>query len=32
MELFNKFCDDNKQYKKVDLISQVLKEFRIKNS
>lgn len=28
LELFNKFCDDNKQYKKIDLISQALKEFR----
>lgn len=28
LELFNKFCDNNKQYKKIDLISQALKEFR----
>lgn len=28
LELFNKFCDANKQYKKIDLISQALKEFR----
>ena len=28
LELFNKFCDVNKQYKKIDLISQALKEFR----
>ena len=26
--LFNSFCEDNKQYKKIDLISQALKEFR----
>ena len=32
LELFNSFCDDNKQYKKIDLISQALKEFRIKHS
>ena len=30
LELFNSFCDDNKQYKKIDLISQALKEFREK--
>ena len=30
MELFNKFCDENKQYRKIDLISQALKEFREK--
>ena len=24
---FNKFCDDNKQYRKIDLISQALKNF-----
>lgn len=30
LELFNKFCDNNKQYKKIDLISQALKEFREK--
>ena len=30
MELFNKFCEDNKQYRKIDLISQALKEFREK--
>ncbi|EGT3709103.1 TPA: hypothetical protein KOQ25_003674 [Clostridioides difficile] len=30
LELFNKFCDDNKQFKKIDLISQALKEFREK--
>ena len=24
---FNKFCDDNKQYRKIDLISQALKDF-----
>ena len=28
LELFNVFCEDNKQYKKIDLISQALKEFR----
>lgn len=28
LELFNSFCDNNKQYKKIDLISQALKEFR----
>lgn len=28
LELFNQFCDNNKQYKKIDLISQALKEFR----
>lgn len=28
LELFNSFCEDNKQYKKIDLISQALKEFR----
>ncbi len=28
LELFNSFCDDHKQYKKIDLISQALKEFR----
>ena len=32
LELFNSFCDDHKQYKKIDLISQALKEFRIKHS
>lgn len=30
LELFNKFCDNNKQFKKMDLISQALKEFREK--
>lgn len=30
LELFNSFCDANKQYKKIDLISQALKEFREK--
>ncbi|EGT3847226.1 hypothetical protein RZ882_018835 [Clostridioides difficile] len=30
LELFNKFCDNNKQFKKIDLISQALKEFREK--
>lgn len=30
LERFNKFCDNNKQYKKIDLISQALKEFREK--
>ncbi len=30
LELFNSFCEDNKQYKKIDLISQALKEFREK--
>lgn len=30
LELFNSFCDKNKQYKKIDLISQALKEFREK--
>lgn len=28
LELFKEFCDDNKQYRKIDLISQALKEFR----
>ena len=32
LELFNIFCNDNKQYKKIDLISQALKEFREKYS
>lgn len=32
LELFNKFCDDHKQYKKIDLISQALKEFRENHS
>ena len=32
LELFNSFCDDNKQYKKIDLISQALKEFRENHS
>lgn len=32
LELFNSFCDDNKQYKKIDLVSQALKEFREKYS
>ncbi len=32
LELFNEFCKDNKQYKKIDLISQALKEFREKYS
>lgn len=32
LELFNKFCDANKQYKKIDLISQALKEFRENHS
>lgn len=30
LELFNSFCDNNKQYRKIDLISQALKEFREK--
>ncbi|MDX5773437.1 hypothetical protein, partial [Clostridioides difficile] len=30
LELFNKFCDNNKQFNKIDLISQALKEFREK--
>lgn len=30
LELFNKFCNNNKQFKKMDLISQALKEFREK--
>lgn len=32
LELFNDFCDNNKQYRKIDLISQALKEFRKKYS
>lgn len=32
LDLFNKFCEEYKQYKKMDLISQALKEFRIKHS
>lgn len=32
LELFNSFCEANKQYKKIDLISQALKEFREKHS
>ncbi len=28
LELFNEFCEEYKQYKKIDLISQALKEFR----
>lgn len=32
LELFNNFCEEYKQYKKIDLISQALKEFRIKHS
>ncbi|MFL8713111.1 hypothetical protein Q3304_20250 [Clostridioides sp. GD02377] len=32
LELFNRFCDDNKHLKKIDLISQALKEFREKYS
>lgn len=32
LELFNSFCEDNKQYRKIDLISQALKEFREKHS
>lgn len=27
LEHFNQFCDNNKQYKKVDLLSQALKDF-----
>lgn len=27
LEKFNKFCDDNKQFKKVDLLSQAMKNF-----
>lgn len=27
LEEFNKFCDDNKQFKKVDLLSQAMKNF-----
>ena len=30
LELFNTFCENNKQYTKIDLISQALKEFREK--
>lgn len=30
LELFNSFCEDNKQYRKIDLISQAFKEFREK--
>lgn len=30
LELFNQFCEGNKQYRKIDLISQALKEFREK--
>lgn len=32
LELFNSFCEDNKQYRKIDLISQALKEFRERHS
>ena len=32
LELFNNFCEEYKQYRKIDLISQALKEFRIKYS
>lgn len=32
LELFNEFCEGNKQFKKIDLISQALKEFRKKYS
>ena len=32
LELFNKFCEVNKQYRKIDLISQALKEFRLNHS
>ncbi|MEG2364517.1 MAG: hypothetical protein RSC26_13530 [Terrisporobacter sp.] len=31
LELFNSFCEDNKQYRKIDLISQALREFRLKH-
>lgn len=31
LELFNEFCDNNKQFRKIDLISQALKDFRIKH-
>lgn len=31
LELFNEFCKNNSQYKKVDLISMALKEFREKH-
>ena len=30
LDLFNEFCENNKQYTKIDLISQALKEFREK--
>lgn len=30
LELFNEFCDVYKQYRKIDLISQALREFRLK--